>query len=203
MFAMTQLSVLLLLLPFLASPADAHIGSHLNPRRHQHHPRAVYTEIVAREPGSAAEPPSIEERLARRRASRSLAGRAVAAIETCRVKGSKWQPTTTSSASTASATTTSTAASAAATTTAAASQAVGNSNLAASGAAAQSAAAPSASPSPAYSGGYSNIAFPGFTPNGNKAGISGGDAYDYFKDHIGWWYGECCISHACAIQLIL
>lgn len=195
---MTQLSMLLLLLPFLASPAHAHIGSHLNQRRHQHHPRAVYTEVVAREPvAGAAEPPSMEERLARRRASRSLAGRAIAAIETCRVKGSKWQPTTTSSASTTSATTTSTAASAAATTTAAASQAVGNSNLAASGAAAApSAAAPSASPSPAYSGGYSNIAFPGFTPNGNKAGISGGDAYDYFKDHIGWWYGESSVSCA-------
>ncbi len=92
MFAMTQLSVLLLLLPFLASPANAHLGSHLNPRRHQHHPRAVYTEVVAREPGSAAEPPSMEERLARRRASRSLAGRAVAAIETCRVKGPSGSP---------------------------------------------------------------------------------------------------------------
>jgi hypothetical protein len=27
-------------------------------------------------------------------------------------------------------------------------------------------------------------------PNGIKAGISAGDAYDYFKDHIGWWYGR-------------
>ncbi|KAG5646999.1 hypothetical protein DXG03_001723 [Asterophora parasitica] len=26
------------------------------------------------------------------------------------------------------------------------------------------------------------------TPNGIKAGIAGGDAYPYFKDHIGWWY---------------
>ena len=30
---------------------------------------------------------------------------------------------------------------------------------------------------------------PGMTPNGIKAGISGGDAFDYLKDHIGWWYG--------------
>ena len=27
-----------------------------------------------------------------------------------------------------------------------------------------------------------------FTPGNNKAGIAGGDAYPYFKDHIGWWY---------------
>lgn len=26
------------------------------------------------------------------------------------------------------------------------------------------------------------------TPNGVKAGIAGGDAYSYMKDHIGWWY---------------
>ncbi|KAF8071823.1 glycosyl hydrolase catalytic core-domain-containing protein [Lyophyllum atratum] len=26
------------------------------------------------------------------------------------------------------------------------------------------------------------------TPNGIKAGIAGGDAYPFFKDHIGWWY---------------
>jgi hypothetical protein len=26
------------------------------------------------------------------------------------------------------------------------------------------------------------------TPNGFKAGIAGGDAYPYMKDHIGWWY---------------
>jgi hypothetical protein len=27
-----------------------------------------------------------------------------------------------------------------------------------------------------------------FTPNGMKAGIAGGDAYNYVRDHIGWWY---------------
>ncbi|TFK74091.1 hypothetical protein BDN72DRAFT_760465 [Pluteus cervinus] len=27
-----------------------------------------------------------------------------------------------------------------------------------------------------------------FTPNGIKAGIAGGDAYPYLKDHLGWWY---------------
>jgi hypothetical protein len=26
------------------------------------------------------------------------------------------------------------------------------------------------------------------TPNNVKAGIAGGDAYPYMKDHIGWWY---------------
>ena len=26
------------------------------------------------------------------------------------------------------------------------------------------------------------------TPNNVKAGIAGGDAYSYMKDHIGWWY---------------
>ena len=30
--------------------------------------------------------------------------------------------------------------------------------------------------------------FISLTPNGIKAGIAGGDAYPYFKDHIGWWY---------------
>ncbi|KAG6813934.1 hypothetical protein H0H92_005188 [Tricholoma furcatifolium] len=29
---------------------------------------------------------------------------------------------------------------------------------------------------------------PSLTPNGIKAGIAGGDAYPFFKDHIGWWY---------------
>ena len=33
------------------------------------------------------------------------------------------------------------------------------------------------------------------TPNGIKAGISAGDAYDFVKDHIGWWYGSSC-SHS-------
>jgi len=27
-----------------------------------------------------------------------------------------------------------------------------------------------------------------FIPNGIKAGIAGGDAYSFVKDHIGWWY---------------
>lgn len=27
-----------------------------------------------------------------------------------------------------------------------------------------------------------------YTPNNNKPGIAGGDAYPIFKDHIGWWY---------------
>ena len=26
------------------------------------------------------------------------------------------------------------------------------------------------------------------TPNGIKAGIAGGDAHPFLKDHIGWWY---------------
>lgn len=32
---------------------------------------------------------------------------------------------------------------------------------------------------------------PSLTPNGIKAGLSAGDAFDYVKDHIGWWYGGC------------
>ncbi|KAG6865179.1 hypothetical protein C0991_004622 [Blastosporella zonata] len=32
---------------------------------------------------------------------------------------------------------------------------------------------------------------PSLTPNGNKAGIAGGDAYTFFQDHIGWWYDWC------------
>ncbi|KAG6910868.1 hypothetical protein DXG01_007185 [Tephrocybe rancida] len=32
------------------------------------------------------------------------------------------------------------------------------------------------------------VSKPSLTPNGNKAGIAGGDAYPFFKDHIGWWY---------------
>lgn len=33
-----------------------------------------------------------------------------------------------------------------------------------------------------------------FTPNGVKAGIAGGDAYPFLKDHIGWWYDWWAIS---------
>ncbi|KAH6913205.1 glycosyl hydrolase catalytic core-domain-containing protein [Coprinopsis sp. MPI-PUGE-AT-0042] len=29
---------------------------------------------------------------------------------------------------------------------------------------------------------------PAVTPRNKKAGIAGGDAYPFFKDHIGWWY---------------
>ena len=29
------------------------------------------------------------------------------------------------------------------------------------------------------------------TPNNVKAGIAGGDAYPFLKDHIGWWYDWC------------
>ncbi|KAG5636404.1 hypothetical protein H0H81_008178 [Sphagnurus paluster] len=34
----------------------------------------------------------------------------------------------------------------------------------------------------------SKIATSPLTPNGIKAGIAGGDAYPFMKDHIGWWY---------------
>ncbi|KAJ9098969.1 hypothetical protein QFC19_006193 [Naganishia cerealis] len=34
-----------------------------------------------------------------------------------------------------------------------------------------------------YSGDYAHL-----IPNGKKAGISAGDAFDHFKDVIGWWY---------------
>lgn len=27
-----------------------------------------------------------------------------------------------------------------------------------------------------------------YTPNGMKAGVAGGDAYNILRDHIGWWY---------------
>lgn len=33
-----------------------------------------------------------------------------------------------------------------------------------------------------------NLLSRSLTPNGIKAGIAGGDAYPYLKDHIGWWY---------------
>ncbi|WVF68302.1 hypothetical protein IAT40_003067 [Kwoniella sp. CBS 6097] len=49
---------------------------------------------------------------------------------------------------------------------------------------ATSSAAPAATS--ASSGGSSNNGQ--YTPNGIKAGIAGGDAYDIVKDHIGWWY---------------
>ncbi|KAG6856878.1 hypothetical protein H0H87_012458 [Tephrocybe sp. NHM501043] len=38
------------------------------------------------------------------------------------------------------------------------------------------------------------ISKPSLTPNGNKAGIAGGDAYSFFQDHIGWWYDWYDIS---------
>jgi hypothetical protein len=34
-----------------------------------------------------------------------------------------------------------------------------------------------------------------FTPNNVKAGIAGGDAYPYMKDHIGWWYDWSVTRH--------
>ena len=35
---------------------------------------------------------------------------------------------------------------------------------------------------------FANSLSTSLTPNGIKAGIAGGDAYPYVKDHIGWWY---------------
>ncbi|KAK8849824.1 hypothetical protein IAR55_005160 [Kwoniella newhampshirensis] len=54
----------------------------------------------------------------------------------------------------------------------------------ASAAATSTASAVAASTSAATSSGSSS----NLTPNGIKAGIAGGDAYDQIKDHIGWWY---------------
>jgi hypothetical protein len=35
------------------------------------------------------------------------------------------------------------------------------------------------------------------TPNGIKAGIAGGDSYEFLKDHIGWWYDWYASAFAC------
>ncbi|KAL0954528.1 hypothetical protein HGRIS_003495 [Hohenbuehelia grisea] len=45
--------------------------------------------------------------------------------------------------------------------------------------------APVQNPGAPVSEGASNV---NLTPNGNKAGIAGGDSYPFVKDHIGWWY---------------
>ncbi|WWC66085.1 uncharacterized protein I303_108707 [Kwoniella dejecticola CBS 10117] len=49
-----------------------------------------------------------------------------------------------------------------------------------------SAAAAASSSAASSSGGSSNNG--NYTPNGIKAGIAGGDAYDQCEAHIGWWY---------------
>jgi len=132
---------------------------------------------------------SLEARLARRLAGsgKQLVNRA-AAVSTsqCRQKGAKYivsssVTSTTITATTSLASTTSTTSSSTSSTTStvpsAGSTGSSNSNSASSG---------SNTPS-----GTSNVAYGSLTPNGNKAGISGGDAYDYFQGKIGWWYGEC------------
>jgi len=40
-----------------------------------------------------------------------------------------------------------------------------------------------ATTTPGYSSQYISL-----TPNGIKAGVAGGDAYNILRDHIGWWY---------------
>ncbi|TYJ55949.1 hypothetical protein B9479_003334 [Cryptococcus floricola] len=50
-----------------------------------------------------------------------------------------------------------------------------------------SAAAASTS-SASSSTGSSVVSYANLTPNGNKAGLSAGDALPWVKDHIGWWY---------------
>jgi len=45
--------------------------------------------------------------------------------------------------------------------------------------------APATTPPSDYQGAPSSS---GLTPNNIKAGIAGGDAYPFVKDHIGWWY---------------
>ena len=39
------------------------------------------------------------------------------------------------------------------------------------------------------------------TPNNVKAGIAGGDAYPFLKDHIGWWYDWCASVFFVSIYL--
>lgn len=33
-----------------------------------------------------------------------------------------------------------------------------------------------------------SVSASGFTPNNNKAGIAGGDSYDFLSSKLGWWY---------------
>lgn len=49
-------------------------------------------------------------------------------------------------------------------------------------------ASSSSSAAPAATTAASSTPAGGLTPNGKKAGIAGGDSYDWVKDHIGWWY---------------
>jgi hypothetical protein len=48
-----------------------------------------------------------------------------------------------------------------------------------------SAAPAASSAAPASANSYAS-----FTPNGKKAGLSAGDAYNAVQAHIGWWYGK-------------
>ncbi|WVQ72418.1 hypothetical protein IAR50_001970 [Cryptococcus sp. DSM 104548] len=51
-----------------------------------------------------------------------------------------------------------------------------------------SSAAASSTSSATSSTSSSVVSYAALTPNGNKAGLSAGDALPWVKDHIGWWY---------------
>lgn len=195
----THLLQLFILLPLLISasshrsPLDARLSSRSS-RRAAHVARAL----------------TLEERLAKRASGKVLA-RGSAAKETCRTKGASFSASATSrsasasgsasisgSASASASASVTSSASGAASTTASSSTSTADaaqSSAAASAAAdygaqnwAQPASSSAAAAAQSSAAATSNIATAGFTPNGIKAGLSAGDAYDYVKDHIGWWY---------------
>ncbi|GFZ44057.1 hypothetical protein JCM24511_01778 [Saitozyma sp. JCM 24511] len=170
MLNLANLLSLLLVLPFLLSPVEARHGDRLSRRHsHSHHQHGLIRAV----PNVS----SLEERLAKRNAKRSLARRGGPVAQSiCRTRGVSYSPSATSStaSSTAPASTTTS------TWAAASSSTVDNQQNYAQ----PTSAAPAASSAaPASANSYAS-----FTPNGKKAGLSAGDAYDAVQAHIGWWY---------------
>ncbi|WVW87143.1 hypothetical protein I302_109200 [Kwoniella bestiolae CBS 10118] len=170
-----QLSTLLPILALLATSTPALASTH---RRHSakavDHARAVErlaTAMERRQPMSEGLKP--KRKVVRKRGT------------TCKAR------TTSSSAAEEAATTTSQAAAAATETSAAwiePAENYTNGTTTSQVEAASSATSTSAAAAASTSAASSSSSNGQYTPNGIKAGIAGGDAYDDCESHIGWWY---------------
>ncbi|EIW70737.1 hypothetical protein M231_02609 [Tremella mesenterica] len=167
---------LLLLLPLL-TPITA--SSHRNILARRNH-----ADLALRAQHST----TMEARMARRAAGKRLASRAA---QKCRAKGSL--PSLSVASSSTPSTSTSIVASSSSTSTQTSTSSADPTTTSTTGTTSTTDAGTSqettgSSYNVQVSSGSSSGGNTGMTPNGNKAGISGGDAFDYFKDHIGWWY---------------
>nr|ODN97641.1 hypothetical protein L204_03060 [Cryptococcus depauperatus CBS 7855] len=196
-----NLLALLLVLPTLVLAHNNSPLHHRSPSRKQHESLAA---VVAFEDGSGSPilrrtyPGVIEEKMARKRAGKFLAKRN-ADPSKCRKKGDKYTPALASTTTTIS---TSVSSSVTNTVTDASTSVITDPSSAwqtpqpttpngQDGAGNRNSGQVQNPPGPSDNGGSKNsvVAHGNLTPNGNKAGLSAGDALPFLKHKIGWWYG--------------